>query len=119
MLPFRYNQYNFTEVAPFPRVKFPLEIGKEWTGGLSIQEGWGDWDNTKGNFTYKITAKEKIETNFGEINSCWKIESVAKYNFGESIFNYWFNEGLGFVKMEYYNYGNQRLVIEIEEVVEK
>lgn len=31
MHPFRSNQYNFTEVAAFPHVKYPLEIGKTWT----------------------------------------------------------------------------------------
>ncbi len=116
MHPFRYNQFNFTEVAPFPEVKFPLHIGKSWTGNLSIQEGWGDWENTNGYFEYKIVDKENITTNYGQIDDCWKIESKSKYEFGESKFDYWFSETLGFVKMDYRNYGNQTLVIELEEV---
>lgn len=119
MHPFRYNQFNFTEVAPFPQVKFPLHIGKNWTGNLSIQEGWGDWDNTNGYFEYKIIDKENITTIYGQIDDCWKIESKSKYEFGESKFDYWFNEKLGFVKMDYKNYGNQTLLIELEEVNKK
>jgi hypothetical protein len=33
---FRYNQFNFTEVAPFQEVKYPLKIGNKWTGNLNI-----------------------------------------------------------------------------------
>lgn len=119
MHPFRFNQFNFTEVAPFPEVKFPLEIGKAWTGNLQIQEGWGDWENSNGYFEYKITGKESINTNFGVIENCWKVESKSTYEFGQSKFDYWFSEELGFVKMNYVNYGNQTLEIELEEIKEK
>ena len=119
MHPFRYNQFNFTEVAPFPEVKFPLRIGKTWTGNLNIQEGWGDWENTNGYFVYKVTANEDITTIFGLIENCWKVESKSKYDFGQSRFEYWFSEKLGFVKMHYINYGNQTLEIELEGVNDK
>lgn len=116
MHPFRSNQYSFTQVAPFPEVRFPLKAGKSWSGQLRIGNGWGDWENTLGNFRYKVISKESIRTLYGEIDSCWKIESRAKYAFGISIFNYWFDEELGFVKMEYVNYGDQKLEIILEEV---
>lgn len=118
MHPFRFNQFNFTEVAPFPEVKFPLEIGKTWTGNLNIQQGWGDWENTHGYFEYEITGKENINTRFGEIENCWKVVATSEYEFGKSKFDYWFSEKLGFVKMYYVNYGNQTLTIELEEVNE-
>jgi len=119
MHPFRSNQYNFTEVAPFPEVKFPMKVGKSWSGSLSIQDGWGDWENTSGNFNYEVVAKEKIKTPYGVIQNCWRINSEAKYDFGNSYFEYWFNEDLGFVKMEYKNYGNQTLSFILEEVNDK
>ncbi|MEO0337983.1 MAG: hypothetical protein AAF242_02100 [Bacteroidota bacterium] len=116
MHPFRSNQYLFTEVAPFPEVQFPLEIGKAWSSQLNIQQGWGDWENTTGNNSYKITGQETIETKYGQIKDCWKIESTASYPFGESDFDYWFSEELGFVKMAYQNYGDQSLQIELVEI---
>jgi len=119
MHPFRFNQFNFTEVAPFPEVKFPLEIGKSWTGNLQIQKGWGDWENTSGYFEYQVTDKKDITTSFGIIEDCWKIESKSTYEFGQSKLDYWFSEQLGFVKMNYINYGNQTLEIELEEANEK
>lgn len=118
MHPFRANQFNFTEVAPFPKVKFPIQIGKSWIGNLNIQNGWGDWENTHGYFEYKVTAQENITTAFGQIENCWKIESKSEYEFGTSKFNFWFSETLGFVKMHYTNYGNQTLEIELEQIIE-
>ncbi len=119
MHPFRFNQYNFTEVAPFPEVKFPLSVGKTWTGNLRIMDGWGDWDNSTGNMHYEVEAQEPVDTRFGRIENCWKIKSRSKYKFGESYLDYWFSEELGFVRMDYVNYGNQRLVIELETVREQ
>lgn len=116
MHPFRSNQFLFTEVAPFPEVKYPINVGKSWTRQLGIREGWGDWKNTSGNFTYEITSKESIEIKYGIIDDCWKVESKSNYPFGKSIFDYWFNEKLGFVKMNYWNYGGQYLKIELEKV---
>lgn len=119
MHPFRSNQFIFTEVAPFPMVRFPLEAGKEWTNQLSILEGWGDWENTVGNKSYKIIGQETIETTYGQIKDCWKIESTSSFPFGQSKLDYWFDEELGFVKMNYQNYGNQSLDIELVEVNER
>jgi hypothetical protein len=119
MHPFRSNQFSFTEVAPFPEIKYPIEIGKSWTGQLRIQEGWGDWENTSGNFNYEITSKEPIEIKYGKIDKCWKVKSKSNYPFGKSNFDYWFSENLGFVKMNYRNYGGQYLEIELEEMNER
>lgn len=118
MHPFRSNQFLFTEVAPFPEVKWPLYNGKSWTGELNIYNGWGDWNNSSGKFVYKVENKEDIQTQFGLIGDCWKIESIATYPFGKSFLDYWFNEELGFVKMNYINYEGQKLNIELVEVVE-
>lgn len=118
MHPFRANQFNFTEVAPFPEVKFPLQIGKTWSGILNIQNGWGDWENSNGSFDYEIISKVSIETKAGLIPNCWKVKSQSSYEFGKSELVFWFNEQLGFVKKEYRNYGGQTLSITLEEINE-
>lgn len=119
MHPIRFNQYNFTEVAPFPEVEFPLSIGKIWTGNLRIMGGWGDWNGTSGSFHYEVKARETIKTNFGTIEDCWRILSKSTYPFGNSDLEYWFHESLGFVKKEYKNYGGQTLSIELEKLIQK
>jgi hypothetical protein len=116
MHPFRFNQYNFTEVAPFPEVKFPLQIGKTWYGSLHIMEGWGDWENSRGSMEYEVLSRENVSIHYGDLSDCWKIHAVAKYPFGTSTLTFWFHEDLGFVKKEYTNYGGQTLSILLEEV---
>ena len=119
MHPFRDNQFNFTEVAAFPAVKFPLEVGKTWTSNLSIGEGWGDWENTTVNSNYKVVGRTKLKTGFKEFEDCWEIESKSIASFGVSLHNFWFDEEYGFVKMDYMNYEGQTLLFELIEVIEK
>lgn len=66
MHPFRDNQYIFTEVAPYPDVKLPLSVGKTWTWELNIYRGWGEWNNSTGNFIYLVESNEDIQTPFGK-----------------------------------------------------
>jgi hypothetical protein len=41
MHPFRDNQYNYTELATYPKVnKLKLEVNGEWKEGLGIYFGW-------------------------------------------------------------------------------
>lgn len=119
MHPFRENQFNFTEVAPFPKILFPLDIGRSWEDTIRIPSGnWGDWENSEIISHYEVTNKETIKTRYGQIDDCWKIESRSDFRLGKSEFYFWFHEELGFIRMEYKNYENQTLLIELEEVNE-
>lgn len=116
--PFRSNQYLFTEVAPFPEIILPLEIGKEWDSNLSIGEGWGEWENTSGNCTYKVVEKSNYLID-SAIIECWLITSNSEYSFGNSKLDYKFNEEFGFVEMNYKNYLNETLDIKMIRVETK
>ena len=112
--PFRSNQYNFTQVAPFPQVELPLRIGKTWTDkNISLKDGFGDWANMKVISTFEVIDKSEITTLYGKFPNSWKIKAVSEFPLGESELTYWFNAEYGFVKMNYINYGGQRLDIEI------
>ncbi len=112
--PFRSNQYNFTQVAPFPQVELPLSIGKIWTDkNISLKDGFGYWANMKVISTFEVLDKSKITTLYGKFPNSWKIKAVSKFPLGESELTYWFNPEYGFAKMNYINYGGQRLDIEV------
>lgn len=117
MHPFRSNQFNFTEVAPFPHVMLPLRIGDSWSSSLSIGQGWGDWENTTIHCEYKVTERENIKLlPRGAKSNCWVISSTATASFGISFHKFYFHEKYGFVKMEYKNYRDQTLVFQLVDV---
>ncbi len=115
MHPFRSNQYNFMEVAPFPSVQLPLEVGKTWSSKLNIYNGWGDWSNTTLLNSYEIIGYEEIQTPFNSLEA-WHINSRTEAPFGNSTNNFWLHTELGFVKMVIHNYAGQTLEIILTEV---
>ena len=76
-------------------------------------------ENTEISDYSEVKKIESIKTKFGLIDNCWKIEAVSDFRLGKSKLTYWFNVELGFVRMEYLNYGNQQLIIDLAEVNEK
>ena len=104
--PPRDGLFSSLETCPFPYVKFPVEIGKEWKDKMKIgdqwcNEKWGVWEKKLLlSYEYKTTQKTKINTKLGELE-CYVIESTAKSEIGESKLKSFFSEKYGFVRLEY------------------
>jgi hypothetical protein len=113
MHPLRGREYSFTEVAPFPKIEYPLEDGATWIEYLSVQEGWGDWDGSTIASEYKVIGKEAISLAYKPVTEAWRIESNAEASFGKTYLTYWFSPEYGFVKMVYTNYIGQTLSFEL------
>ena len=93
--PPRHNQYKILELAPFPRVEYPLEVGKTYSKILFIGEGWGDISNSKVDWHYKVTGKEGDD---------WTISAQAiPDNIPTSVnqLNFTFNVNNGFLDLQY------------------
>ena len=116
--PIQSNQYKFTEVAPFPEANLPLQKGKKWEGTTTGIIGWGEWDGQTVKSKYKISGQEIYLLGDLKID-CWVIKSVARCSSGKSKLTTLFNEEYGFVKMEYQNYENEKLVFELIKMEEK
>jgi hypothetical protein len=112
--PVRSNQYLFTEVAAFPEIMLPAVVGKTWSRKVHLN-GWGDWDGMTTKSNYEITDHVNIMLKKGELK-CWEIFARSTFELGESKALFYFNEDYGFVKMEYLNYKNQKLIFELEKV---
>ena len=117
MHPPRTNQYKFTEVAPFPEIYFPFEIGKSWESNLNIQRGWGEWSDTYGSSEYVVHGTDDFLIN-EQVITCWIIKAKSTFPFGVSYAEFWFHEDYGFVKLNYVNYKEEVLDLKLIAVEE-
>lgn len=117
MHPFRSNQFISLEVAPFPEIRYPLEIGNFWSGSINMGEGWGEWENETVYSYYEIVdSGVDVETEYGMISDCWLVRAKSDFKEGRSHLDLYFSPELGFVKFEYINYKKHRITISLKEV---
>ena len=60
-----------------------------------------------------IRENNELITEYGEFENSWKVKAVSTFPLDKSELIYWFNNTYGFVKLDYINYGEQKLNIEI------
>ncbi len=93
--PPRHNQYKILELAPFPRVEYPLQADKTYSKVLFIGDGWGDISNTKVVWHFKVT---------GQVGDYWTISAKAiPDNKPENIsqLDFIFSSKEGFTELHY------------------
>ncbi len=100
--PPRHNQFMMLELAPFPRIEYPLLVGKTYSKILFIGEGWGDLSNSKVYWKYEIKERN---------DDTWFISAEARPTIYPSEINRLdiiFEENNGFIKLDYsFNNGTQ------------
>lgn len=65
--------------------------------------------------SYKNLGKEVVPSALGEMQ-CIKTESIAKSSIGQSILGTYYNQEMGFVKMEYQALEKYKIVFELKEI---
>lgn len=114
--PPRQFDFKILEINPFPFVSF---VENEWNWKLEVGEIWGSekWKTWKGvielSYKYKKQPNTLIMTKFGEIE-CIVTEAEAHSVLGTTFLKSYFNEKYGFIKLEYTNIDNSKLVYEME-----
>jgi hypothetical protein len=104
--PIRSGFFSSLETCPFPFIKKPLKVGQKWKDAMLIGEHWKNklWGEWTGQllleYNYKITGKEKINTEFGEVD-CFVIESKANSKLGTTQLKSFYSEIYGFIRLEY------------------
>lgn len=117
--PFRANQYHFTEIAPFPNVRYiDLFPGNKWASRLNIHNGWGIWSNTQVKHYYEVVDIGSVNIPFQNLKNCTHIKSEAISEFGTSTLDYWFHPEFGIVRYLYRNYEGQTCNIELINVID-
>ncbi|NJO18577.1 MAG: hypothetical protein HC877_23470 [Thioploca sp.] len=105
--PFRDESFfRILQIAPFPYIRLPLEIGNHWedvalAGSYFGDEKWATWEgilNMK--VSYEVVGKEKMSTPIGD-QEVFKIQGVADSDIGISTLDIFFQEEIGIVKLIY------------------
>jgi hypothetical protein len=118
MHPLRTNQYQLTEVAPFPEIKLPIKAEMSWKSSLSIFEAFGSFEGTV-QCSYVTMGQEERSSAFGPIK-CWEVVASGTHNnLGVNKATFYFHEEYGFMEMNYRFYNGQRLEIKLMEMVER
>lgn len=124
--PPRAYSFVITEFNPFPRVVFPLQIGKEWEGQITIpstflkkvkmehliKDEYISFDSF-----YKVVDTININVPYSEEKVfCYRISCKNKGNLGKTSLIFDFSEKYGFVKFDYQNIDSTRLILELNEI---
>ena len=118
--PFRSNQYNITEIAPFPEIyKDKLHQDSTWESSLTL-----GWDNWKGTINYKYTTLGRKDYIYKAVNldSCWEINASGKHsnpNLGTNWNRYLYHPEFGFVLLNYTFYNGVKIVFKLKEVIDR
>ena len=120
MHPFRNNEFFKTELAPFPKVVFPIsnETMEEADSKIIIMNNWGTYTDSETENEYTFLGEEvKSYVGMDELR-CYKFKAQSFNNFhGISEIEYFFHEDLGFVEMNYKTYDNDLIYFVLEKII--
>ena len=113
--------FHVLELNPYPYIKYPLAIGRQWQDSMSIGDHWSDprWKVWKGRIVNKYAYEVKGRTSVsveGKQIPCWIIESSAKSSIGDTQLQSYFNEEYGFVKLDYTNIDGSKIILKLNKL---
>ncbi len=118
--PFRSNQYNLTEIAPFPEVdRNKLYKDSVWHTGFIL--GWDNWQGTIDN-EYKVIRQKNYQYKKTSLKNCWEIIASGKHSnpkLGVNYNHYLFHTKYGFVELNYTFYNGVKIHFKLKEIIYK
>jgi hypothetical protein len=121
MHPPRTYLFKILQLNPYPYVKMPLKIRENYSWDLGIGAYWGDpyWLEWQGeitnNMTYEVIEERQFQTYAG-IRDCFKIEAQGSSELGNTKAIFWFNEKLGFVRMDFLNIDGSQIILNLDSI---
>jgi hypothetical protein len=112
MHPLRSNQYLYTELAPFPEIKLPIEEGMSWKSALFIYEAFGTFEGTV-ECRYVTMGQETRDYAMQSLK-CWEVVASGTHTkMGVNKATFYFHEDFGFTEMNYRFYDGHKLEIKL------
>lgn len=118
--PLRQDFFEILALNPYPFIQHPVEAGKRFNFNLPVYENWSNpewkkWYGTlKNDCRYEIARRRSVELPFGSI-SAYAVVSNCENELGDTGLIAYFDEALGFVKMDYRNIDGSWLSLELLE----
>ena len=117
--PFRSNQYNLTEIAPFPEVdRNKLYKDSVWHTGFILS--WDTWQGTIDN-KYKVIGQKNYQYKKTSLKNCWEIIASGKHSnpkLGVNYNLYLFHPKNGFVELNYTFYNGVKIHFKLKKVID-
>ncbi|WP_045689485.1 hypothetical protein [Hymenobacter sp. AT01-02] len=118
--PIRNNQYEHSEVAPFPQIKIPsLQVGGNWNSMTVIMTGWGAF---KGTVKSHYEVEKQVPRQYGNLTlaDCWLVHAVGRHSkLGTSYLDFYFHPQYGFTEMKYRFYDGTIISFVLEKVTDQ
>ncbi len=124
MHPPREKLFRILELSPFPYVKQNSDITSTYNWEMMVGDQWGDsrWKTWEGGinlkFSYENTERKNISTEYNNNIDCMVTESTGESTLGTTKLISYFNEELGFIKLEYTNIDGSTIILEYQRVNE-
>ncbi|OYU95204.1 MAG: hypothetical protein CFE21_12935 [Bacteroidetes bacterium B1(2017)] len=110
--PPRFKGYEeYTELAPFPKIKYPLQIGATWKDKFNLGTHSSEERGSEVEYSYTLRQIDTIGSNPIQVN--YLVEGIGVSKAGRYTSKAWFNQKLGFTKFEYRTPLNNCLTISI------
>jgi hypothetical protein len=109
--PPRSRDFRYSELLPFPWVKFPIELGQEIEWDLTPKDGWKELEGVE--VTGKLKVTDKIYCDFPAVkDSCWVIDITSTCSIGSFSGQYYYHEKIGFVYF-YYDFNSYDISLKL------
>ena len=118
--PLRQDFFEVLALNPYPFVQQPVEVGKRFDLDLPVYDNWSNpkwkkWFGTlKNDCRYEIVKQRKLEMAFGTVFP-YAILSNCENELGDTGLIAYFDESLGFVKLDYRNIDGSWVSLELLE----
>jgi len=124
MHPNRFSLFRITQLNPWPFIQKPYEVGNKYSWSLKTGSSWGDerwltWEESvETKYQYKIVGEASVKVGSKEY-PCLVIEGEGTSKLGKTFSTTYFNETVGFLKIEYTNIDSSQLIIKLKEIISR
>ena len=118
--PLKKDFFEILALNPYPFIQLPIEVGNRFHFNLPVHDNWSnpDWKKwygtLKNNCRYEVVKQRSIRLPFGAL-APYAVMSNCENELGDTGLVAYFDDELGFVKLDYRNIDDSWLSLELLE----